>query len=57
MIKIFAMPINGKKTFENFFIRTWKAEDLETWYAALGTGLTRFIQMVTIGWPWPILNM
>ena len=37
MIKIFAMPLYGKKPFENFLLRTWKTEDLETWYAALGT--------------------
>ena len=44
------------KPFENFLLRTWKAKDLETWYAALGTGPTRFIQMVTIDWR-PVLNM
>ena len=39
MINIFAMPIYGKNPglFENILLRTWKAEDLETWYAALGT--------------------
>ena len=52
IIKMIAMP------FKNFPLRTWKAEDLETWYAALGTlALPDLFKWLTIGWLWPILNM
>ena len=36
MIKKFAMPIYGKNPWKIFFSGR-KAEQLETWYAALGT--------------------
>ena len=47
-----------------FMLKTlWKSsspeppEDcLETWYVALGTwGPSEFVQIMTLGWPWPIL--
>ena len=49
MSKIIAMPIYGKNLLATFHLRTRKAEDLETWYAALGTLALQFIQIVTIG--------
>ena len=57
MSKIITMPIYGKNLLATFHLRTRKAEDLESWYAALGTLALQFTQIVTIGWPWPILNM
>ena len=36
MTKMAAMPIYGK-TFKNFLLWNRKADDLETWYAALST--------------------
>ena len=35
-----------------------KADDLDSWYAASGIGYlstTKYVQMMTLGWPWPIL--
>ena len=46
MTKMATMPIYGK----NLAVRNQKAYDLETWYAASGT--TKFVQMMTLGWPW-----
>ena len=40
------------KTLKNFLLRNQKADDLETWYAA--SGATKFVQMITLGWPWPV---
>ena len=36
MTKMAAMPIYGKN-LKNLLLRNQKADDLETWYAALGT--------------------
>ena len=33
------MPIYGKVTLKNLLLRNQKADDLETWYAALGAGV------------------
>ena len=41
------------KTLKNLLLRNQKADDIETWYTALST--TKFVQMMTLGWPWPIL--
>ena len=35
MTKMAAMPICGKKNLKNRLLRNQKADDLETWYAAL----------------------
>ena len=44
------------KTFENLLLRSRMADELETWYTSLGTrALLIFFQIVTLGWPWPIL--
>ena len=36
MTKMAAMPIYGKNLKKNLLLRNQKADDLETWYAALG---------------------
>ena len=36
MTKMAATPIYGKKTFKNLLLQNQKADDLETWYVALG---------------------
>ena len=36
MTKMVAMPIYGKKTFKNLLLQNQKADDLGTWYVALG---------------------
>ena len=36
MTKMAAMPIYGKKTFKNLLLQNQKADDLGTWYIALG---------------------
>ena len=38
MTKMDAMPIYGK-TLKNLLLRNQKANDLETWYTALSTGV------------------
>ena len=44
------MLIYGKKDFK-FFISGWK-----TLVFSLGdSGPTRFVQMISLGWPWPVL--
>ena len=50
MIKMAAMPIYGKNLT--------KSSSLEpkVFVCSIGcTGTTKFIQMMTLGWPWPIL--
>ena len=45
------------KSLKNFLLRNQKADDLETWYAVSGARvLPNFVQMMTLGWPWPILR-
>ena len=45
------------KTFRNLLPWNQKANDLESWYAASGTPSTsKFVQMMTLSWPWPILR-
>ena len=36
MTKMAATPIYGKKTFKNLLLQNQKADDLGTWYVALG---------------------
>ena len=56
MTKMAAMPIYGK-TFKNLLLWNQKADDLDTLYAALVTRvLPSFFQMMTLVWPWPILQ-
>ena len=43
------------KSLKNL-LQNQKADDLETWYAASGASSTKFVQMMTLGWPWPILQ-
>ena len=46
------------KTFENL-LGNQMADDLETWYMQfwwLG-GPIRFLQMMTLNWPWPIIQL
>ena len=39
------------KAFKNLLLRNQRADDLETWYAALGAGVLPFIQqLMTLGW-------
>ena len=57
MTKMAAMPIYGKN-LKNFLLNP-KADDLETWYAALGARVlycTKTVQMMILGWPWLILR-
>ena len=54
MTKMAAMPIYGKNLKKSS--PNQKADNLETWYAASGAQVQRkFVQMMTLGWPWPIL--
>ena len=41
---------------KNNLLWNQKADDLDSWYAAWGTSTTKFVQMMTLGWPWPILQ-
>ena len=50
MTKMAAMPIYGK----THLLWNQKDDDLESWYAALGT--TKFVQMMILGWPLLILR-
>ena len=55
MTKMAAMPIYGKNLKESIWNQ--KADDLETWYAALVfLSATKFVKMMTMGWPWPVLQ-
>ena len=45
------------KSLKNLLLRNQKADDLETWYCSIGcSSTTNFVQMMTQGWPWPILR-
>ena len=48
MTKMAAMPIYGKNLKKNL-LRNQKADDLETWYAALGA---RVLPSLFKWWPW-----
>ena len=48
MTKMAAMPIYGKK-LKNLLLRNQKADDLETWYAALGA---QVLPNLFKWWPW-----
>ena len=38
-------------------LRNQRADDLVTWYAVSGARLLpNFVQIMTLGWPWPILR-
>ena len=36
MTKMATTPIYGEKTFNTLLLQNWKADDLGTWYVALG---------------------
>ena len=42
MKKMAAMPIYGKKPFKNLLLENQKADDLGTWYVALGMWAYQF---------------
>ena len=44
------------KTSKNLLLQNQMASDLETWYAVLGARVLPFVQMMTLGWPWPIYS-
>ena len=53
MTKVAAMPIYGKN-LKNLLLRNQKADDLETWYAALSAQvLTNLFKW----WPWADLDL
>ena len=54
MTKKATMPIYNKKPKQNL-LWNQKAYDLETWSATSGAH-TKFVQMMTLGWPWRILR-
>ena len=41
------------KTLKNL-LQNLRVDCLETWYVALGGSCTKFVWMVTLGWPWPM---
>ena len=41
------------KTFKNLLLWNLQDNDLETWYAVSST--SKYVQMMLLGWPWPIL--
>ena len=41
--KMSAMPIYGKKSFENLFLRNSRADFNETWHVASGTGVLQYV--------------
>ena len=50
--KMAAMPIYVKN-----LLRNQKADDLETFVCSIGcSNTTKFAQMMTLGWPWSILQ-
>ena len=53
MTTMAATPIYGK-TLKSLLLRKQKADDRETWYVA--SGATKFVQMMTLSWPWPVLR-
>ena len=53
MTKVGAMPIYGK-TLKNLLLQNQKADDLETWYAALDT---RVLPNSFKWWPWVDLDI
>ena len=47
----------GSGELKIFLLRNQKANDLESWYASsVAWVLPKFAQMMTLGWPWPILR-
>ena len=53
MTKMAAMPIYGKN-LKNLLLRNQRADDLETWYAALGAQVLRSLFK---WWPWVDLDL
>ena len=54
--KMAAMPIYYKP-FKNLLLRNRWTDFHETWYVASVTPAHHnFVQMMTVGWPWPILR-
>ena len=52
MTKMAAMPIYGKNLKKNLLLQNPKVDDLETWLEYY----LKTVQMMTLGWPWPILR-
>ena len=53
MTKMAAMPIYGKNSSKIFSMGQW----LYGLVCTIGdSGLSKFVQMMTLGWPWPILQ-
>ena len=53
MTKMAAMQINGKN--HKNLLRNQKADDLEMVCSMGYSSTTKFVRMMTQGWPWPIL--
>ena len=57
MIKIFVIPIYGQNPLKKYS-QDLKGQRPWNLVCSIGdSGPTRFVQMVTFGWSWPILNM
>ena len=57
MTKMAAMPLYNGKNLQKSCFQNQKADDLETWYAALVTWvLSKLFKWLPFGWPWPILQ-
>ena len=52
MAKMATTPIYGKN-MKILLLWNQKADDSESWYAKY-LSATKFVQMMTPGWPWPI---
>ena len=49
-------PYMVKTLQRKFCLRNQRANDLGPWYVALGPwGPSKFVQIMTLSWPWPIL--
>ena len=51
MTNMSAMPVYDKN-LKNHLLWNQNADDLESWYSITA----KYIQMTTLGWPWPILH-
>ena len=51
MTNMAAMPIYGK----NLLLWNLKTDDLENLYMYVASSSTKYVQMMTLDWPWPIL--
>ena len=55
MTKMAILSVYGKNPLKNFSETEWQMT-LKLGMQHWELGLTKFVQMMTLGWPWPILR-